>query len=196
MQCIFVWFCLNLFFLIGELVPNSRIFIVYENACSIYVLAEAFFSFTLSECPQKCHCTIYCYLLASVNPQVPHCTEKYWVILFSLQPLHTTSPIHYITASISFSFHGCFQLLPALCLQKECQAVLQMGGKWKIIETCFQSSTGSFYTGAVKSTNNKMMGPGRMKVEMTSSQLKYCKQIHLLSGKSKLQSHESAVAHV
>lgn len=196
MQCIFVWFSLNLFFLIGELVPNSGIFIVYEHACSIYILAKAFFSFTLSQCPQKCLHTINCYLLASVNPQVPPALKSTWVILFSLQPLHTTCPSHYITVSISFSFHGCFQLLPALCLQKECKAVLQMGGKWKIIQTCFQSSTDSFYTGAVKSTNNKTMGPGRMKVEMTSSQLKYCKQIHLLSGKSKLQSHKSAVAHV
>lgn len=64
------------------------------------------------------------------------------------------------------------------------------------METCFQPSTGSVCTGAVKSTNNKMMGPGRMKEEMTSSQLKYSEQIHLLGGKSKLQSHRSAIAHV
>lgn len=97
MQCIFVWFSLNLFFLIGELVPNSGIFIVYEHACSIYILAKAFFSFTLSQCPQKCLHTINCYLLASVNPQVPPCPEKYLgnSFLSTTPPYHLPQPLHH-----------------------------------------------------------------------------------------------------
>lgn len=84
----FVCFCFILFFLMGELAPNSRIFIMYECACSIFFSCQnIFFSFALSQCPQKCHHIIRCYLLDSVNPQVPHCTEKYLSTLsFSAPP--------------------------------------------------------------------------------------------------------------
>lgn len=51
-------------------------------------------------------------------------------------------------------------------------------GSGKIIETCFQSSTGCVYTMPVKSTNKKKI-PGRVKVDMTSSQLSTA-TVHIL----------------
>lgn len=118
------------------------------------------FSFVLSQCPQNCNHTISYYLPASVNPRYPHSTEKH-LHNFSLYALFFPTPAQPLNHS------QCFLPTPwvlpwALCqpvparptsVYTHCQAVLQTGAKWEIIETSFQPSTACVYTGPVKSAS-------------------------------------------
>lgn len=116
------------------------------------------FSFVLSQCPQNHNHTICCCLPASMNPPCPHSTEKH---------LHNFSLYALFFPAQLLNHSQCFLPTPwvlpwALCqpvparptsVYTHCQAVLQTGTKWEIIETSFQPSTACVCTGPVKSAS-------------------------------------------
>lgn len=127
------------------------------------------FPLVSNQCPQKCNHTISHYLRASVNPHSPHWNEKHlcnFSLNSSVSPLSCPSPAPKSQPTFPSHSMGAFLgSLPASIHQHHvyintARLSFRCEGSGKIIETCFQSSTGCVYTMPVKSTNKKKAQAG------------------------------------